>query len=81
MDDTDMGTWQYNYNALGQLTGQTGARSCNMELDYNLRCRLRSKTYTPGSCGAVATSKVTNYHVGTIHWQPFECDILISMKV
>jgi RHS repeat-associated protein len=72
MDDADMGFWQYGYNALGQLIDQTDARGCQTNLNYDLAGRLSSKSYTLGSCGAAATSSVTNTHDGTLHWQPFD---------
>jgi RHS repeat-associated protein len=72
MDDADMGFWQYGYDALSQLKTQTDARGCQTNLNYDLAGRLSSKTYTLGNCGAAATSSVTNYYDGILHWQPFD---------
>src|SRR5512139_3546402 len=35
MSDADMGSWAYTYNARGELTAQTDARSCTTSLGYD----------------------------------------------
>ena len=50
MTDMDMGSWQYRYDALGNLTSQTDARSCTTTLLYNDGLsRLTKKNYS-GAC-------------------------------
>jgi len=52
MDDPDMGSWSYAYDALGNLTQQTDAKNQVICLFYDNLNRLNGKTYpTNGSCG------------------------------
>ena len=53
MQDADMGSWTYVYNALSALTSQTDARGCITTLGYDNLNRLTGKTYS-GSCSGTA---------------------------
>jgi YD repeat-containing protein len=57
MNDPDMGTWYYSYDASGNLANQTDARGCLTSISYDLLNRPAGKSYS-GSCG-VTTSSVT----------------------
>jgi YD repeat-containing protein len=51
MNDPDMGSWSYGYDALGNLTSQTDARGCTITVAYDDLNRPISKTYSgPGAC-------------------------------
>ncbi|MBI1855427.1 MAG: RHS repeat protein, partial [Chloroflexi bacterium] len=54
MSDPDMGYWQYQYDAVGNLKVQTDARGCILSLGYDSLNRLQSKAST-GSCGQQIT--------------------------
>jgi YD repeat-containing protein len=43
MSDPDMGNWSYVYDALGNLTSQTDARTCVTTLGYDALNRLTDK--------------------------------------
>ncbi|MEA4908101.1 MAG: hypothetical protein VB089_10790, partial [Anaerolineaceae bacterium] len=63
MQDADMGSWSYQYNALGALTSQTDARGCVIGLSYDALDRLTGKTYSgPGACDT--TPDVSYYYDG-----------------
>ncbi|GIK10551.1 MAG: RHS repeat protein [Chloroflexi bacterium] len=62
MDDPDMGFWQYDYDALGNLKTQTDARGCVTNIAYDELNRPTGKTYS----GCPATGAVTYaYDAGT----------------
>ncbi len=63
MVDPDMGTWQYGYDATGNLTSQTDARGCVTSLSYDLLNRPTGKSFS-GSCGAGGTSVTYGYDYG-----------------
>jgi len=44
MQDPDMGTWSYTYNALGELVQQTNAKNQAFTLTYDLLGRMTSRT-------------------------------------
>jgi YD repeat-containing protein len=46
MDDPDMGTWSYAYDALGNLTYQDDAKDQRSCLYYDALNRLKGKVYT-----------------------------------
>lgn len=51
MNDPDMGSWSYGYDALGNLTSQTDARGCTITVAYDDLNRPISKTYSgPEAC-------------------------------
>jgi RHS repeat-associated protein len=56
MDDPDMGFWQYQYDALGNLEFQTDNRGCVMELGYDSLNRLTSKTSSGAGCSQQVNS-------------------------
>ena len=61
-----MGNWTYDYDALGNLTGQTDARGCVLTLGYDLLNRLTNKTSSGAGCdpfGQITTSYT--YDIGT----------------
>ncbi len=66
MADPDMGTWNYIYDAVGNLTQQTDARGCITTLTYDLLNRLKTKVYsgTPASCDSTPDVSIT-YDLGT----------------
>ena len=49
MDDPDMGAWSYDYNALGELTGQTDARLQTATLAYDKLGRMTTRTEAEGT--------------------------------
>ncbi len=51
MTDPDMGVWQYQYDALGNLTLQTDNRGCALNLEYDPLNRLTHKYSAGESCG------------------------------
>ncbi|WKZ50315.1 MAG: RHS repeat-associated core domain-containing protein [Anaerolineales bacterium] len=55
MDDPDMGFWQYDYDALGNLKTQTDARGCVTNIAYDELNRPTGKTYA----GCPTTGAVT----------------------
>ena len=63
LDDPDMGDWTYTYDALGNLTSQTDARSCTTTLVYDVLNRVTNKTYGT-SCPATSAVAYT-YDAGT----------------
>lgn len=63
LDDPDMGDWSYTYDALGNLTSQTDARSCTTTLAYDVLNRVTDKTYGTG-CPTTSTVSYT-YDAGT----------------
>ena len=67
MVDPDMGTWQYAYNALGELTRQTDARDQSICMYYDGLGRLTGKHYRIGNtCLSSPTMSVTyTYDAGT----------------
>lgn len=57
MDDPDMGFWQYEYDALGNLQFQTDNRQCVLSLGYDDLNRLTSKNSSGAGCvNQVSTS-------------------------
>ncbi len=65
MDDPDMGSWSYEFDALGNLTSQTDARICTTTLAYDDLSRLTGKSYSgSGSCGTTP-SVIYTYDQGT----------------
>ena len=63
MIDPDMGTWNYNYDALSNLKTQTDARGCVLTMGYDNLSRLTSKS-SSGSCGTQVSTGYT-YDSGT----------------
>ena len=59
--DADMGTWNYYYNALGELTSQIDAKSQSIAFSYDLLGRPLTKT-EPSPSGGTVTS---NWIYGT----------------
>lgn len=53
--DSDMGTWNYSYNALGELTSQTDAKNQTISFTYDALGRLLTKT-EPSPSGGTITS-------------------------
>ncbi len=70
MDDPDMGNWEYEYDALGNLTTQADARGCSTSLSYDDLSRLVGKSYS-GTCGQ-STAAVSYGYDGITHQQGFE---------
>jgi RHS repeat-associated protein len=64
MTDPDMGLWTYGYDALGNLKNQTDARTCRLDLDYDLLNRLTRKYSSGDGCGAHVDTHYT-YDEGT----------------
>jgi len=58
-----MGDWTYTYDALGNLTSQTDARSCTTTLVYDVLNRVTDKTYGTGCPTTTAVSYT--YDAGT----------------
>lgn len=54
--DADMGTWNYYYNALGELTSQTDAKSQSIAFTYDLLGRPLTKTEPGPSSGTVTST-------------------------
>jgi RHS repeat-associated protein len=63
MIDPDMGYWDYEYDALGNLTFQTDARGCVLSLEYDDLNRLETKA-SSGDCGTQVNTSYT-YDAGT----------------
>lgn len=56
MSDADLGSWRYDYNALGQLTRQTDARNQTSCLYYDSLGRMRGRVLrSDESCAATVT--------------------------
>lgn len=51
MSDPDMGTWGYQYDALGELTDQADARGCTTQITYDALGRPTGKSYG-GPCSS-----------------------------
>jgi len=51
MADPDMGYWQYNYDALGNMTSQIDARGCALTIGYDVLNRPTSKASSGAGCG------------------------------
>ncbi len=71
MDDADMGTWSYTYNALGSLLTQTDARNETVCMGYDQLNRLTSKSYgvncdTPVSAYLYDQNGQLGYRTGMI---------------
>lgn len=49
MSDPDMGTWSYQYNALGELTKQTDAKGQITEMTYDALGRMTQRTDADGT--------------------------------
>jgi YD repeat-containing protein len=64
MADPDMGSWNYTYDALGNLSTQTDARGCTTTLSYDPLNRLSGKTYS-GNCGVTTAAVTFTYDSGT----------------
>jgi YD repeat-containing protein len=63
MTDPDMGSWNYSYDALGNLITQADARPCMTTQSYDSLNRLTGKTYSGTGC---STTTVTyTYDAGT----------------
>lgn len=66
MDDPDMGSWSYTYDALGNLKSQTDAKGQLTCLYYDALNRLDGKVYSTGGCGAPVNFDVNYaYDAGT----------------
>ena len=63
MADPDMGTWNYNYDALGNLETQTDARGCTTTFSYDSLNRITDKTFS-GICGVTTTEITYSYDYG-----------------
>jgi RHS repeat-associated protein len=59
MSDPDMGSWQYQYDALNNLTTQTDARGCVTTMDYDNLNRPTNKSYSDCPSSVSATASVT----------------------
>ena len=56
----DMGTWSYEYDPLGNLSTQTDARGCTIDMLYDELNRITEKSYAgPDACAQTAT---VNYY-------------------
>ena len=65
MTTPDLGTWDYTYDALGNLATQEDARGCTITMAYDDINRLIGKTYTgSGDCGSTPSASYT-YDVGS----------------
>ncbi|MBC6940961.1 MAG: RHS repeat protein [Chloroflexi bacterium] len=65
MVDADMGTWNYSYDALGNMVTQTDARGCATTIQYDVLNRPTNKSYSNCPSGVSATASVTyTYDVG-----------------
>jgi YD repeat-containing protein len=49
MNDPDMGTWTYSYNALGKLISQTDAKGQTSTMTYDKLGRMTQRTEAEGS--------------------------------
>jgi RHS repeat-associated protein len=56
MNDPDMGFWEYEYDALGNLEFQTDNRQCVLSLGYDALNRLTSKTSSGVGCANQVTT-------------------------
>lgn len=71
--DTDMGTWNYLFNALGELVQYTDAKGQAVDFQYDSVSRLRQRT-EPGPAGAGGTvtngwtwgSSIVDHNVGQL---------------
>jgi len=65
MNDADMGTWDYSYDALGNMVTQTDARGCVTTLQYDILNRPTNKSYSNCPSSVSITAPVTyTYDVG-----------------
>lgn len=63
MNDPDMGYWEYEYNALGNLLTQTDANGVSISFTYDALNRLETKTYTiPEDSNIVSPGDVVYYY-------------------
>ncbi len=70
MTDTDMGTWTYTYDNIGNLKSQTDARGCVTAFNNDRLSRLLSKTYG-GACSS-ADSLIYTYDTGLLRYDAFD---------
>ncbi|BAU48577.1 hypothetical protein SVA_2025 [Sulfurifustis variabilis] len=49
MQDPDMGSWTYGYNALGELTQQIDAKAQSVAISYDVLGRIKTKTAPEGT--------------------------------
>ncbi len=49
MNDPDMGTWTYSYNALGKLVSQTDAKGQTSTMAYDKLGRMTQRTEAEGT--------------------------------
>jgi RHS repeat-associated protein len=64
MNDVDMGSWSYTYDALGNLKTQTDARNCVLTMGYDSLNRLTSKSSAGSGCGTQVNTSYA-YDAGT----------------
>ena len=64
MTDPDMGYWTYGYDALGNLTYQIDARSCQLSMTYDPLNRLTNKSSSGAGCGT-QVNMANTYDQGT----------------
>ena len=65
MDDPDMGAWSYAYNALGELTGQTDAKTQTVTMTYDLLGRMVTRNEAEGLSTWIYDTAVTG--IGKLH--------------
>ena len=53
--DPDLGTWDFEYNALGQMTKQTDARDCSLNFIFDIMGRPLTKSATEAQAGDCGT--------------------------
>ncbi|HBO34962.1 MAG TPA: hypothetical protein DD636_09590, partial [Anaerolineaceae bacterium] len=63
MDDADMGSWSYAYDALGNLVSQKDAKGQQTCLYYDMFNRLVGKSY--GTCNGITPVQYRYYDEGT----------------
>ncbi len=61
--DADMGTWTYDYDAVGNLIRQTDAKNQRSCFYYDGHNRLKGKTYTVSTTACPADPGVTGYSI------------------
>jgi len=81
MNDPAMGTWTYEYDALGNLTKQTDARQCVSNLAYDSLNRVTNITYSGPESGSKKCSSASSKPVQFVYDQGNDKGRLNSVTV